>query len=55
MSAGKEARAREAVEYRALFEAAPDGIVIVDERGTILDANPCALEMFGYERDELLG
>jgi PAS domain S-box-containing protein len=43
------------VEYQALFEAAPDGIILVGERGEILDANPCALEMFGYEREALVG
>lgn len=44
-----------AIEYRALFDAAPDGIVLVDADGAILDVNPHALQMFGYERDELAG
>jgi PAS domain S-box-containing protein len=44
-----------ATEYRTLFEAAPDGIVLVDDDASILDVNPRALEMFGYERDELAG
>jgi PAS domain S-box-containing protein len=44
-----------AVEYRVLFEAAPDGIILVDADGAILDVNPHALQMFGYERDELVG
>ena len=44
-----------AVEYRAVFDAAPDGIVLVGPDGTILDVNPCALRMFGYERDEMVG
>jgi PAS domain S-box-containing protein len=43
------------VEYRALFEAAPDGIILVDGHGEILDANPCALEIFGYEHEALVG
>lgn len=56
VEAQREARGEfDAVEYRALFEAAPDGIVIVDAQGTILDANPQALAMFGYERGELTG
>jgi PAS domain S-box-containing protein len=42
-------------EYRAVFEAAPNGIVIVDEAGTIRDVNPSAERMFGYTREELLG
>lgn len=42
-------------EYRAVFEAAPDGIIVVDARGRIVDLNPAAERMFGYERDELMG
>ena len=41
--------------YRAVFEAAPDGMLIVDAGGAIRDANPAALEMFAYAADELLG
>jgi PAS domain S-box-containing protein len=56
VEARKEAEAEiAAIEYRALFEAAPDGIVLVDDAASILDANPRALEMFGYEREELAG
>lgn len=56
MEARKEAGAdRDATQYRALFEAAPDGIVLVDANGAILDVNTCALKMFGYEREELVG
>lgn len=42
-------------DYAAVFEAAPDGIVIVDESGTIRDANTRMVEMFGYDREELVG
>lgn len=41
--------------HRALFESAPDGIVVVDESGLIRDANAEAEHMFGYARDELDG
>jgi PAS domain S-box-containing protein len=41
--------------FRALFEAVPAGIVIVDQQGNITDANIQTKELFGYERDELLG
>ncbi|HET6342158.1 MAG TPA: PAS domain S-box protein [Gemmatimonadota bacterium] len=44
-----------AAEYRAVFEAAPDGIVIVDVDGRIRDLNPSAERLFGYARHELLG
>lgn len=43
------------VAYRAVFEAAPDGIIIVDDEGRIREANPAAEEMFGWEADELRG
>lgn len=42
-------------DYAVVFEAAPDGIVIVDEGGEIRDVNPQMVEMFGYEREELVG
>lgn len=41
--------------YRDLFEASPDGIVVVDGEGRIRDANRALVELFGYERGELLG
>ncbi|MDO9540666.1 MAG: PAS domain S-box protein, partial [Methanocalculus sp.] len=44
------------IRYRRLFEAAKDGILILDEDdGTIIDANPFILEMLGYRLEELLG
>jgi two-component system, cell cycle sensor histidine kinase and response regulator CckA len=39
----------------ALLEAIPDAIVAVDRDGTILQINSQVLELFGYERDELIG
>lgn len=41
--------------HRAIFDEAPDGIVLVDEEGIIRDANPGAAEMFGYEQRDLVG
>jgi PAS domain S-box-containing protein len=42
--------------YRRLFEAAQDGILILDfETGQIVDVNPFLLEMLGYSPEELLG
>jgi two-component system, NarL family, sensor histidine kinase DevS len=55
VEAGIEASGDLAVEYRAVFEAAPDGIILVGPDGAILDVNPCALKMFGYERADLVG
>jgi PAS domain S-box-containing protein len=44
------------IRYRRLFEAARDGILILDPRTRkITDANPFMSELLGYPREELLG
>jgi PAS domain S-box-containing protein len=44
------------IRYRRLFEAARDGILILDPRTRkIIDANPFMSELLGYTNDELLG
>jgi two-component system, NarL family, sensor histidine kinase DevS len=40
---------------RQALDAAPDGIVVVDETGTIVFVNPMAEQLFEYPRDELVG
>jgi PAS domain S-box-containing protein len=40
---------------RALVEAAPDGILLVDETNRVAFANHQAHALFGYEHDDLLG
>ena len=40
---------------RAVFERAPDAILIVDTRGRITGANETAERTFSYQRDELVG
>lgn len=41
--------------YRTLFESESDAILLVDvETLQLLDCNQAALELYGYERDELL-
>jgi PAS domain S-box-containing protein len=42
-------------KYRNLFENANDTIMIRNQDGVILDANPAACEMFGYTYEELVG
>lgn len=44
-----------AEEYRAVFEAAPDGVLVVSRGGVIKDCNPQVETLFGYAREELLG
>lgn len=39
----------------SLFENATEGIVLTDQRGIIILANPSALRMFAYEAQELIG
>ncbi|MGM0588973.1 MAG: sensor histidine kinase [Bacteroidota bacterium] len=39
----------------ALFEAATEGIIISDRRGVVLSVNKRAEELFGYDREEIIG
>ena len=44
------------IRYRRLFEAAQDGILLINAKsGQIEDANPYLTKMLGYSHDELLG
>src|SRR5512143_3521350 len=43
------------LRYRRLFEAAQDGILILDARtGAITDVNPFLIKMLGYSREEFV-
>ena len=43
-------------QYRTIFEAASDGMIISDiGTGRVVDANPAAIAMHGYTRQEFIG
>jgi len=42
-------------DFRQLLDAAPDAVVVVDQRATILYVNRKTVELFGWEDSELLG
>jgi PAS domain S-box-containing protein len=41
--------------YKELFSQALDGVVVANAHGIIVDVNNSVLEMFGYEKEALLG
>ncbi len=54
-SADEKLRASE-LTYRRLFEAANDGILIIDlKTGRITDVNPALIELLCFSREEILG
>jgi len=42
-------------QFRLIVEAAPNGMLLVDESGAIVMVNASALHQFGYKRGELVG
>lgn len=42
-------------KFRSIFETGPDGIIIIDEYGTIEALNAAAVWLFGYLESEVLG
>src|SRR5688572_14090345 len=43
------------LQFRELFDAAPDAILVCDSGGTIVRVNQQTERMFGYARGDLLG
>jgi PAS domain S-box-containing protein len=41
--------------FRSLIENAPDGVVIIDERGKFKYVSPNTERIFGYNKDEVIG
>ncbi|HPG28337.1 MAG TPA: PAS domain S-box protein, partial [Myxococcota bacterium] len=51
-----EKEIRESYErLRAILDSAVDGIIAIDETGTIREVNPAVEAIFGYRPDELVG
>lgn len=42
-------------EYKSVFDSALDGILILDDQGVCLAANPAGLALFGVGHEELVG
>ena len=53
-AAERELRESEA-QYRAIFNASFDGMIIRTLEGEIVDVNPSLLKMYGYQREDLVG
>jgi PAS domain S-box-containing protein len=54
LQAKRDARINEA-KIRSVVESVADGLITLDEQGTIESLNPAAAAMFGYAPDEVVG
>src|SRR5689334_13176687 len=52
---GAQAAAKAESRFRELLEVAPDSIIEVDHRGSIVLCNAATERLFGFRREELLG
>ena len=55
LTAGLPPGIDEQAVFRSLFSAYPDALLLVDQAGTIVLANPAAAVLLGYEMREILG
>ena len=42
-------------KYRTLYDNTPFSVVLINTQGIVVDMNPKAEEMFGYDRNEVIG
>ncbi len=42
-------------KYRAIFDTAPSGIMLIDAQGYYVEVNPAMCALLGYAREELVG
>ena len=55
LKASREQLQRTEAWYRSILQSAPDGMLLVNEQGTITLVNAQLCRMFGYADDELMG
>jgi PAS domain S-box-containing protein len=55
LNAAQDALRRNEQLLRAIFEGALDAMLLADDQGRYVDANPAACELFGVPHDELMG
>lgn len=51
----RELEGQQEEKFKALFQYATGGILLVNQYGKIIMANPATLKLFGYQSEELLG
>ena len=51
----REQEGQQEEKFKALFQYTTEGILLVNQRGLIVIANPAAEKLFGYQPDEMLG
>jgi PAS domain S-box-containing protein len=53
--AGKDLLFEREEQFREFFNKMPDAVIIIDRKGTLLEANEMAEELSGYTKSEMLG
>lgn len=51
----REVEGQQEEKFKALFQHATSGILLTDQSGKIVMANPAAAQLFGYQFEEMLG
>jgi len=55
LAAGNNQLTRLNAQLSAVMETAIDGLIVIDEAGTVQSFNPAAERMFGYKAEEVIG